>query len=65
MFIAEPVGSCTDLVATVPLPLERIYKQGYEMAPSAVLVDPCRAMQTLGVEGAPLFSPDVNYIYRK
>lgn len=65
IFIAEPVGSCTDLIATVSLPLERIYHQAYQMAPYAVLVDPYRAMQTLGVEGSPLFSPDVNYIYRK
>ncbi len=65
VFLAEPVGSCTDLVATVSLPLERIYKAGYVMAPYAVLIDPYRAMQTLGVEGESLFSPDVNYIYRK
>jgi G3E family GTPase len=65
VFLAEPVGSCTDLVATVSLPLERIYKSGYVMAPYAVLVDPYRAMQTLGVEAEPIFSPDVNYIYRK
>lgn len=50
---------------TVSLPLERIYQQGYVMAPYVVLVDPCRAMQTLGVEGEPLFSADVNYIYHK
>ncbi len=65
VFLAEPVGSCTDLVATVSLPLERIYKAGFAMAPYAVLVDPYRAMQTLGVEAEPIFSPDVNYIYRK
>jgi hypothetical protein len=111
VFLAEPVGSCTDLVATVSLPLERIYNAGFTMAPYAVLVDPYRAMQTLGVEelswsaakaatgrvagesasersagriprggGARVretagkngiqtregvFSPDVNYIYRK
>lgn len=65
VFIAEPVGSCTDLVATVSLPLERIYKTGFQMAPYAVLVDPYRAMQTLGVEGESLFSPDVCYIFRK
>jgi G3E family GTPase len=65
VFIAEPVGSCTDLIATVTLPLQQIYKQGYIMAPYAVLVDPYRAMQSLGAEGEPLFSPDVNYIYRK
>jgi hypothetical protein len=50
VFLAEPVGSCTDLVATVSLPLERIYNAGFTMAPYAVLVDPYRAMQTLGVE---------------
>ena len=65
VFLAEPVGSCTDLVATVSLPLERIYKMGFVMAPYTVLVDPYRAMQSLGVEGDPVFSSDVNYIYRK
>jgi hypothetical protein len=65
VFLAEPLGSCTDLVATVSLPLERIYQKGFVMAPYAVVVDPYRAMQSLGVEGELLFSPDVNYIYRK
>jgi G3E family GTPase len=49
VFIAEPVGSCTDLVATVTLPLEKIYQKGFVMAPYAVLVDPFRAEQVLGV----------------
>ena len=35
------------------------------MAPYAVVVDPYRAMQSLRVEGELLFSPNVNYIYRK
>jgi G3E family GTPase len=70
VFLAEPVGSCMDLVATVSLPLERIYDQGFAMAPYAVLVDPFRALQTLGVDQGPLrtgagFTPDINYIYRK
>ena len=51
--------------ATLSLPLERIYQKGFVMAPYAVVVDPYRAMQSLGVEGELLFSPDVNYIYRK
>ncbi len=50
VFLAEPVGSCTDLIATVSKPLEQIYKAGYVMAPYAVLVDPFRAEQTLGME---------------
>ena len=35
------------------------------MVPYAAVVDPYRAMQSLGVDGELLFSPDVNYIYRK
>src|SRR5437867_12509575 len=29
IFIAEPVGSCTDLVATVTYPLRRLYGENY------------------------------------
>lgn len=53
VFIAEPVGSCTDLVATVTLPLEQIYHKGFVMAPYAVLVDPLRAEQVLGLRYSP------------
>ena len=43
VFIAEPVGSCTDLVATVTYPLRRIYGDDFSIAPVSVLVDPVRA----------------------
>src|ERR1041385_9206591 len=33
VFIAEPVGSCTDLVATVTYPLRRIYGERFSIAP--------------------------------
>ena len=32
LFLAEPVGSCTDLVATVSYPLRRIYGDRYRIA---------------------------------
>src|SRR5438045_1322747 len=32
VFIAEPVGSCTDLVATVSYPLRRIYGESFSIA---------------------------------
>lgn len=35
VFIAEPVGSCTDLVATVTYPLRRIYGGEFSVRPSA------------------------------
>ena len=38
MFIAEPVGSCTDLVATVTYPLRRLYGEDFQVAPVSVLV---------------------------
>ena len=50
VFIAEPVGSCTDLVATVAYPLRRLYGQDFTVAPVSVLVDPIRALQVFGVE---------------
>src|SRR5881392_1372436 len=45
VFIAEPVGSCTDLVATVTYPLRRLYGENFTVAPVSVLADPIRAMR--------------------
>src|SRR6266540_913227 len=65
VFIAEPVGSCTDLVATVTYPLRRIYGDAFTIAPLSVLVDPIRAERFLGLAGGDRFSDKVLYIYRK
>lgn len=65
VFIAEPVGSCTDLVATVTYPLRRMYGDSFLIAPVSVLVDPVRAARVLGLEGGGNFSEKVVYIYRK
>ncbi len=65
VLLAEPVGSCTDLVATVSLPLQSIYGDSYVVAPLSVLVDPIRAAQVLGIREDKRFSENVLYIYRK
>ena len=65
VFIAEPVGSCTDLVATVSYPLRRIYGDRFRIAPLSVLVDPHRAARILGLETGRAFSDKVVYVYRK
>jgi G3E family GTPase len=65
VFLAEPVGSCTDLVATVSYPLRRIYGDRFEIAPLSVLVDPSRAARILGLETGRAFSEKVVYVYRK
>ena len=65
VFIAEPVGSCTDLKATVDYPLRRMYGGDFSIAPLSVMVDPIRASRILGLEAGKSFSKKVVYIYRK
>lgn len=63
VFIAEPVGSCTDLRAAVSYPLRRMYGDAFEIAPLSVLVDPLRALRVLGLEAGRSFSEKVLYVY--
>jgi Ni2+-binding GTPase involved in maturation of urease and hydrogenase len=65
VFIAEPVGSCTDLRASVSYPLRQMYGQSYSIAPLSVLVDPVRALRVLAVEPGRSFTSKVLYVYRK
>lgn len=63
--VAEPVGSCTDLIATVTYPLRRLYGDRFRIAPLSVLVDPVRAEQVFGIAPTRKFSDKVLYIWRK
>jgi len=65
IFIAEPVGSCTDLAATVTYPLRRMYRENFTVAPISVLVDPIRAQRVFGLQKGSNFSEKVLYIYKK
>ena len=65
VFLAEPVGSCTDLKATVSYLLRRMYGEHFEVAPFSVMVDPARAARVLGLEPGRPFSPKVQYVYEK
>jgi G3E family GTPase len=65
VFIAEPVGSCTDLVATVTYPLRRMYGDAFTIAPLSVLVDPIRARRVFGLDDGGTFSSKVAYIFKK
>ncbi|MCL4195477.1 MAG: cobalamin biosynthesis protein P47K [Thermoguttaceae bacterium] len=65
VFIAEPVGSCTDLIATVTYPLRRLYRDNFAVAPVSVLVDPVRAERIFGLTQGGTFSDKVRYIYLK
>ncbi len=63
VLIAEPVGSCTDLSATILQPLKERYGNEFALAPLTVLADPRRLRQVLTGEGLHLH-PGAAYIYR-
>ena len=62
--VAEPVGSCTDLVATVIRPLKEIYSQPFEIAPYGVIVKPSHGIRILKRVAKGGFSPQAEYIFR-
>jgi len=69
VILGEPVGSCTDLSATVMQPIKAAYRDRYRLAPSSVLVDPDRVRPILGLSpsrnASSGFPENVHYIYRK
>jgi hypothetical protein len=50
IIFAEPVGSCTDLSATILQPLKRDFRDEYRIAPLTVLVDPDQAERFTATE---------------
>lgn len=68
VLLAEPVGSCTDLVATVILPLQELLGDRFELAPFGVLLKPSHGKRILGKDvnrKRSGFSPQAEYIFRK
>lgn len=65
MILAEPVGSCTDLAATVLEPLRKFYDAEIEAAPLTVLLKPEHGRKILGDEADVGFSPKAAYIFLK
>jgi G3E family GTPase len=65
VILAEPVGSCTDLVATVVQPLRDLYGDRFEVAPYPVLFKPSQGLRILLNEAGTGFSPKAAYIFRK
>jgi Ni2+-binding GTPase involved in maturation of urease and hydrogenase len=67
VILAEPVGSCTDLVATVVQPLRDLYGDRFEVAPYAVLFKPSHGLKILSDDASAKsgFSPKAAYIFTK
>jgi Ni2+-binding GTPase involved in maturation of urease and hydrogenase len=65
VILAEPVGSCTDLVATVVRPLQQLLAAEFDVAPYGVLLKPSHGGRILRNEAKAGFSPQAAYIFRK
>lgn len=65
VILAEPVGSCTDIVATVVQPLRRMYRDRLSVAPYGVIFKPGHGRKILKSEPRAGFSPQAAYIFRK
>jgi G3E family GTPase len=64
VLLAEPVGSCTDLSATILQPLKDAFARRFAVAPLSVLADPARLREVLTGRGDTLH-PSAAYILRK
>ena len=64
VIIAEPVGSCTDLSATIMQPLKENKKGELEVSPLTVMADPMRLTNILNGDLTGLHS-SAAYIFRK
>jgi Ni2+-binding GTPase involved in maturation of urease and hydrogenase len=63
--LAEPVGSCTDIAATVARPLQQLYGSSFDVAPYAVLLKPSHGSRILRGQAKGGFSPQAAYIFKK
>lgn len=64
IILAEPVGSCTDLIATIFKPLERDYLDKINLKPLSIVVDPKR-LKKLMIEKSSHFHSEINYLFQK
>lgn len=55
VIFAEPVGSCTDLSATILHPIQQAFSDTFQLAPLTVLVDPGRAHD----------DPNIDFLFQK
>ena len=65
VILAEPVGSCTDLVATVIQPIKRMFDADFAIAPYSVILKPSHGRRILRNEPRSGFSPRAAYILKK
>lgn len=64
VILAEPVGSCTDLIATIALPMMQQLGEKFIHSPYAVVLKPNHGKKILSGKGGG-FSDKAEYIFRK
>lgn len=64
VILAEPVGSCTDLIATIFKPIEIKYMSKLVLRPLSIIVDPKR-IKRLMMEQNSEFHSEINYLFEK
>lgn len=64
VILLEAVGSCTDLTATVILPLRAMHGDALLVQPLTTVMDPSRLEEAMQ-EASMTLSPEVGYIFRK
>ncbi|WP_417745362.1 GTP-binding protein [Rosistilla oblonga] len=64
VILAEPVGSCTDLIATIAIPMMEQLGEKFVHSPYAVILKPKHGLKILSGTGGG-FSEKAEYIFRK
>ena len=65
VLLGEPVGSCTDISATVLQPCKELYGDWFRVAPFSVLADPQRLREALSSDAKSALPDNVIYIFHK
>ena len=63
IILAEPVGSCTDLIATIFRPFQLRRADEFSLSPLMVIVDPRRGLKLM--KGDKNFQNEINYLFEK
>lgn len=65
VILAEPVGSCTDLIATIYKPIMHNYVRQFILRPLSIVADPKRVKRLMMEKDSSPFPNEINYLFRK
>jgi G3E family GTPase len=65
IILAEPVGSCTDLIATIFKPMQLKFTKQFTLCPLSIVADPKRVKRLMMEKGSSPFPDEINYLFRK